>query len=181
MAARPPFRSVVTGGPGAGKSTLLNAAAAAGMAVSPEVAREILQAPGGMELREHNPVGFAQAMLAHELAAFEDSLRQGVTVLFDRGFPDIAGFLDLEGLPIPRELERICRDLRYEGPIFRAPPWREIYAQDAERIQDWEEAVASDAAISSAWRRFGYQSIDLPFAPVEDRLRFVCGVLDNRA
>ncbi len=177
MAARPPFRSVVTGGPGAGKSTLLDAAAAAGMAVSPEVAREILQAPGGMELRERNPTGFADTMLAHELAAFEDNLRHGVTVLFDRGFPDIAGFLDLEGLPIPRELERICRDLRYEGPIFRAPPWREIYAQDAERIQDWDQAVASDAAIGAAWRRYGYNPIDLPFVSVEDRLRFVAGYL----
>lgn len=173
MAACFPFRSVITGGPGAGKSTLLDAAAAAGLAVSSEVAREILQAPGGMELRERNPFGFAEAMLLHELAAFENSSQHPTPVLFDRGFPDIAGFLQLEGLPVPAELDRICRDLRYEGPVFRAPPWREIYTQDAERIQDWEAAVASDAAVIAAWRHYGYDLLDLPHTTVEQRLKFI--------
>lgn len=179
MAARFPFRSVVTGGPGAGKSTLLDTAAAAGLVVSPEVAREILQAPGGMELREHDPVGFAEAMLWHEMAAFKNSSHHFAPVLFDRGFPDIAGFLLLEGLPVPAELDRICRELRYEGPVFRAPPWREIYSQDAERIQDWEAAVASDAAVIAAWRHYGYDPIDLPLAAVEKRLMFIIGELDQ--
>ena len=173
MVARSPFRSVITGGPGAGKSTLLDAAADAGLAVSPEVARDILQAPGGMELRERNPFGFAEAMLLQELAAFNNSSQYPAPVLFDRGFSDIAGFLQLEGLSVPAELDRICREMRYEGPVFRAPPWREIYSQDAERIQDWEAAVASDAAVIAAWRHYGYGPVDLPLTSVEQRLKFI--------
>jgi len=54
-----------------------------------------------------------------------------------------------------------------------APAWAAIYQQDAERIQDWQQAVASDEAVTAAWRRYGYAPIDLPFAPVEERLAFL--------
>ena len=59
------------------------------------------------------------------------------------------------------------------GPILRAPAWAEIYRQDAERIQDWQQAVASDEAVTAAWRRYGYDVINLPLADVAERLRFL--------
>jgi predicted ATPase len=181
MAGRFPFRTVITGGPGSGKSTLLSAAEAVGIATSPEIAREILREPGGMELRASGPRKFAEAMLERELTAFHESASLGGPVLFDRGFPDIAGFHELSGLDVPQELDRICRTFRYEGPIFRAPPWRTIYAPDPERIQNWEEALASDAAVSTAWRNYGYELIDLPLAPVEERLEFIRRLLGKGA
>jgi predicted ATPase len=63
--------------------------------------------------------------------------------------------------------------------VFRAQPWREIYTQDEERIQDWEAAVASDAAVSSAWLHYGYQLIDLPIASVSERVDFVRSYLEG--
>ena len=167
------IRAVLTGAPGAGKTTLLDAAAAAGLATSPEVARVLLQQPGGMELREGDPLGFAEAMLEAHVHEFERHEGQTGQVLFDRGFPDVVGFLDVSGLPIPNSVDAACRRLRYTGPILRAPAWAEIYQQDAERIQDWEQAVASDEAVTAAWRRYGYEVTDLPFAPVAERLRFL--------
>jgi predicted ATPase len=98
-------------------------------------------------------------------------------VLFDRGFPDVVGFLDVAGLPVSATIDRACRELRYTGPLFRAPAWQDIYAQDAERIQTWDEAMASDAAVTAAWRRYGYDPIDLPLGSVADRLAFVRGRL----
>ncbi|RJX65504.1 hypothetical protein D6858_14380 [Tsuneonella suprasediminis] len=168
-----PIRAVVTGGPGAGKSTLLAELARRGFSVEEEAARAILQAPDGMTLREHDPQGFADAMFAQELASFERAgAREGATV-FDRGFPDTVGFLRLEGLPLPEAMDRICRDVRYSGPIFRAPPWQEIYRSDEERIQDWAEAQASDGAVCAAWRNYGYDLIDLPFVSPAERADFV--------
>lgn len=170
-----PRHAVLTGAPGAGKTTLLDAAAAAGFATSPEVARRILQEPGGMRLRESDPLAFAEAMVeghAREFEAAEGLGAAGGVVLFDRGLPDVVGFLDVSGLPVPREIDRVCRDLRYRGPILRAPAWKAIYAQDAERIQNWEQAVASDEAVTAAWRRYGYEPVDLPLEPVTRRLEF---------
>lgn len=168
-----PRCAVLTGAPGAGKSTLLDAAAAAGLATSPEVARELLQAPGGMELRASDPLGFAEAMLEAHAREFERHANTAVPVLFDRGFPDVVGFLDVSGLSVPKAVDQACRRLRYAGPILRAPAWRDIYRQDAQRIQTWQQAVASDEAVTAAWRRYGYEPIDLPLADVAERLRFL--------
>ena len=59
------------------------------------------------------------------------------------------------------------------GPVLRDPAWTDIYAQDAERIQDWEQAVASDEAVTAAWRRYGYEPVDLPFVPVSEQQGFL--------
>ena len=171
MASSLPLRAVITGGPGTGKSTLLVVLADDGFAIFPEVARDILQASGGMALRAKHPAGFAAAMLEAERAAWF-AAKQGWSV-YDRGFPDIGGFLELEGIAVSTDVAQACCNLRYSGPIFRAPPWRAIYSQDEERIQNWEQAVASDLAVCAAWNKYGYELVDLPLSPVTDRVQFV--------
>ena len=168
-----PRQAVITGAPGAGKTTLLNAAEAAGYRTSPEVARQLLQSRGGMELRAADPLAFAEAMAEAHLREFERHADHSAPVLFDRGFPDVVGFLDVSGLPVSPTIDRLCRTLRYTGPILRAPAWAAIYVQDAERIQDWEQAVASDEAVTAAWRRYGYDVVDLPLTGVGERLDFM--------
>lgn len=168
-----PRQAVITGAPGAGKTTLLNAAEAAGIRTSPEVARQLLQSPGGMELRAADPLAFAEAMAEAHVREFERHADHPAPVLFDRGFPDVVGFLHVSGLPVSPSIDRLCRTLRYTGPILRAPAWAAIYVQDAERIQDWEQAVASDEAVTAAWRRYGYDVADLPLTDVEERLGFL--------
>jgi len=181
MALLLPRHAVLTGAPGAGKTTLLDAAAAAGYRTSPEVARELLKRAGGMELREADPLGFAEAMLEAHAHEFERHAGADRIVLFDRGFPDVVGFLDVSGLKVPAAVDRACRTLRYAGPILRAPAWAEIYRQDSERTQDWEQAVASDEAVTAAWRRYGYDVIDLPLGDVQERLAFLHKTLETRA
>ena len=173
MARRGPLRAAITGAPGAGKSTLLDTLAARGITTGPEVARAILQAPGGMELRERDPTGFAFAMLEAQLASWKRDRDGADTVVFDRGFPDIVGFLRVEGLPVPNEIDRVCRAYRYDGPIFHAPARAAIYRQDAERIQSWRGAIASEDAVVEAWRDYGYDPLRLPFAPPAKRAEFV--------
>jgi predicted ATPase len=179
MKALPPIRAVITGGPGAGKSTLLSALADSGIKVFPEVARMLLQAPDGMAMRAGDPARFADLMLAAERKAW-NAAPPGLSV-YDRGFPDIVGFCELEGLSVPVALDQTCRELRYQGPIFRAPLWPEIYTGDEERIQSWDEAVASDTAVGVAWKHYGYQLVNLPLAPVTDRVAFIVEQLKLQA
>ncbi len=176
-----PRRVVITGAPGAGKTTLLEAAAAAGFTISPEVARHLLQQPGGMELRASDPQGFAEAMLAAHYHEFERFAGFAGPVIFDRGFPDVVGFLQVSGLAVTPAIDRACRNLRYSGPILRAPAWAATYAPDVERIQDWDEAVASDQAVTAAWRLYGYHVIDLPLADVATRSKLLRQVLQPAA
>ena len=163
---------VLTGAPGAGKTTLLSAAKAAGNLTSPEVARRLLRQTGGMELRECDPLAFAEAMLEAHLGEYELYKSAVTTVWFDRGFPDVVGFLDVSGLPVADRIDQTCRNMRYFGPILRAPVWPEIYSQDGERTQNLDEAIESDRAVTAAWKRYGYEMVDLPLSRVEDRLAF---------
>ncbi len=173
MVAPAPRQYVLTGAPGGGKSTLLGEAHNLGIVTSPEVARAILDQPGGMELRRDDPLGFAEAMLEGHRREWERHAGSGISVIFDRGFPDVVGFLEVSGLKVSPQIDRVCQALRYSGPILRAPAWREIYRQDAQRIQSWEEAVASDEAVTAAWLRYGYEVSDLPLASVAERLAFL--------
>lgn len=171
---------VFTGAPGGGKTSLIDAAAAAGYRTSPEVARQILREPGGMELRQSDPLGFAERMAQAHLREYENHRGAPSLVLFDRGLPDVVGFLEVCGLGIPRSLDEACRRIRYSGPVFRAPAWKDIYRSDAQRIQSWDEAVASDQAVTQAWTRYGYEPIDLPLATIGERLAFMKSHLSDK-
>lgn len=166
-----PRRIAITGAPGAGKSTLLHALEDRGWTVVPEAARTILQQPGGMALRAADPDEFARAMLEADRAAFH-AVEPGQTVIFDRGFADVVAFLRIEDRPIPQAVADASRDLRFDL-VLRAPAWRAIYRQDAERIQTWEEAVESDQQCLRAWCDYGYEPMDLPLVSVDERIHFV--------
>lgn len=165
--------AVITGGPGSGKTTLCEQLSREGIAVGRESGRAILARTDGHDLREQSPLAYALEILQLDVENFKRANAGSETWLFDRGFADNAGFLDLTGLPRPKELEQACRNYRYAGPIFVAPPWREIYHDDDDRIQDWLAAKATYVAVTAAWKKYGYDLVELPKASVEERVLFV--------
>ena len=62
---------------------------------------------------------------------------------------------------------------RYNKRVFLAPPWREIFHEDAERKQSWEEAVATFEAMVSTYESLDYEIVLLPLASVQERAEFV--------
>ena len=175
-----PRRIVLTGGPGSGKTTLLEALAAAGHATSPEAGRAIIrrqQAIDGEALPWKDRALFAELMLDRELEAHARAESADGSVFFDRGVPDVVGYLTLCGLPVPAHMERAAQDIRYDRRVFIAPVWPEIFGQDAERKQDLDEARRTFDAMAETYPRFGYELIELPRAPVAERLDFVLTTL----
>lgn len=168
----------VTGGPGAGKTSLIEALAAAGHKVRREAGRAVIrdqQALGGRGLPWVDPGLFAELMLAEDLHNHAEALAGQDVSFFDRGLPDIAGYLTLCGLPIPDAVERAAQQLRYRRTVFIAPPWREIFAQDAERKQDFAEAERTYATMAETYPRYGYALVELPRASLAERVAFVLG------
>jgi predicted ATPase len=165
--------AVITGGPGSGKTTFCEQLSRGGIAIGRESGRAILARTDGHDLREQSPPSYALEILQMDVENFKRANAGSATWLFDRDFADNAGFLDLMDLPIPNELEQACRNYRYAGPIFVAPPWREIYHGDDDRIQDWQEAKATYVAITAAWKEYGYDLVELPKASVEELVLFV--------
>ncbi|VAW00526.1 hypothetical protein MNBD_ALPHA04-2346 [hydrothermal vent metagenome] len=124
-------------------------------------------------MRADRPLDYSLEILRLDIENFKKAANLRCNLLFDRGFADNAGFLDLMGLTKPKGLDEACCNMRYNGPIFVAPLWREIYQMDSDRIQDWEEAKATHIAVCAAWKQYGYDFVELPKADVGERENFV--------
>jgi predicted ATPase len=94
-------------------------------------------------------------------------------VFFDRGVPDVLGYLRLSGVPAPGHMERAAAVFRYYRRVFITPPWQEIFQQDRERKQDLDETVRTYDVLVAAYTTYGYELVEIPRVSVEKRVRFV--------
>ena len=113
---------------------------------------------------------FLQAQSDYELWSRVDQ-----TVFLDRGIPDVIGYLQLSGWPVPEIMSRHALDFRYNKKVFVAPPWKEIYRNDEERKQSFEEAVKTFDVMVRVYNDLGYTTIELPKTSVEERVGFILG------
>ena len=175
MAARAAPLYAITGGPCAGKTSLVEGIAAAGYAVVPEAGRVVIreqQDTDGRALPSVDQLAFARAMLSRDLAAYDRHRSAAAPVFFDRGIPDVAGYLALEGLPVPDDVRHAMRTRPY-ARVFICPPWPEIYVTDAERKQTPETAARTYEAMAATYTVLGYALVEVPRASLADRARFV--------
>lgn len=175
-------RIVITGGPGSGKTSLIEALAALGHPVEGEAGRAVIreqQAAGGEGLPWKDRARFAELMLDRDVAAHARHEDSAGPVFFDRGVPDVVGYLTLCGLPVPERLTAAARSLRYHPTVFIAPVWPEIFEQDAERRQDLEEARRTLEAMAAVYPAFGYALVELPRVSVPERAAFVLETARN--
>ncbi|WP_137388675.1 AAA family ATPase [Rhodoligotrophos defluvii] len=173
---------VITGGPGAGKTTLIEALAAKGYHRSVEAGRGVIQqqtAINGPALPWKDRALFAELMLSWEMRSYALAAGHTGPVLFDRGLPDIIGYLRLEGLAVPAHVHEAAQCFRYHPTVLIAPPWEAIFTQDEERKQTFEEACRTYENMRRVYADYGYDLVPLPLAPVEDRVAFVEGHLER--
>ena len=173
---------VITGGPGSGKTSLIAALGTAGFDVTVEAGRGVIQdqvAIGGDALPWRDPAAFAELMLAWEMRSYHMARERSGPVFFDRGVPDVLGYLRLMQLPVPAHVERAAEVFRYSLRVFIAPPWREIFRQDAERKQDFAEAERTHAAMAETYAGLGYELVMLPCVSIQERMSFIIGTLQD--
>jgi predicted ATPase len=91
-------------------------------------------------------------------------------VFFDRGLMDMYG---ANGVPPSPALLEALASRRYNPTVFVFPPWREIYATDAERREDFAAMGAVHAAILETLPRLGYAPVIVPPGAVEARAGFI--------
>ncbi|MBB4000327.1 AAA family ATPase [Aureimonas pseudogalii] len=81
------------------------------------------------------------------------------------------------GLPVPAHIEAAAKIHPYNKRVFLAPYWDAIFAQDAERKQDRQEAEATGRVMAETYTRLGYQIVELPLASIEQRADFMADSL----
>lgn len=107
----PPF-FVITGGPGSGKTTLIEALAATGLATAAEAGRQVIieeRQSSGRALPWVDPRAFAEAMLVRDVDSYAAWRDATGPVFFDRGIPDVIGYLRLESVLVPPAMLHAAR------------------------------------------------------------------------
>jgi predicted ATPase len=173
---------IISGGPGSGKSSIIERLAARGFTTVGEAGRAILREQaesGGNATHTGDAAAFGDLMRERGIADFRRMRKADEPVFFDRGIAELVGYWRLIGLPVPPRVAAAAEEYRSNPLVFLAPPWREIYRQDAERKQDWDEAVRTFELIREAYFEAGYRAIELPLDSVARRVSFILGAVDD--
>lgn len=163
---------VFTGGGGTGKTTLIRYLQTAGEHVAEENIRAVIREQvdeGGRAVPWIDPQACSALTTARDIADFDRLAGERRRVFFDRGLMDMYG---ANGVTPSPALVAAIRTRRYNRRVFVFPPWREIYANDAER---WEDGSKMEAVFESILRtlpELGYEPVVVPAGSVEDRAAF---------
>ncbi|WP_412850553.1 AAA family ATPase [Chryseobacterium sp. PMSZPI] len=177
---------IMTGGPGAGKTSLLNELEKKGLITVPEEGRRIIKEQvdrNGDALPWMNKEKFASLMFEASLVSYQKmvQMKEKNGVFFDRGILDTIGYLRLESIPVPTEMEIKAREMAYHKNVFILPPWKEIYENDSERKQTFEVAIATFECMNDIYREYGYHVIEVPKLTIEQRGGFILDMIEKNS
>ena len=173
-------RIVIAGGPGSGKSTLLRALADRGEVCYEECSRPLIREQlviAGSLVPWSDLPAFAQECSRRMRTQLIDSARHP-RCFFDRGLPDLIGYLTHGGCSVPDDWRELSR--AYSATVFFAPAWREIFVHDDERPQTFAEASQLSTHIRRAYEDGGFRLVELVKSSVAERRRQVLDCLDTR-
>jgi predicted ATPase len=171
---------IITGGPGSGKSTLLEALKYQGFCCFEEVPRELIKEQTALKngiLPLENLPAFAELVFQRMVSQYEASVEKKGVCFFDRGIPDIFGYLENNGYPVPDRYLTKLQACDFCQTVFILPPWPEIYAQDSERPQTYEDSVALYHALTGAYQRSGFTLHEVPKLKPEVRMLYVLSAI----
>ncbi len=171
---------IITGGPGSGKTTLVNALKEKGFDSGKELSREFIKeqiSSNGNALPWINRLKYSEELLRRRIKQFEE-LPDNICFL-DRGIPDLIAYIIKDGFKVPDVFYEAAKNYRYEKIVFLTPPWKEIYKNDNERKESFDESVIIFAIIKLFYEEQGYQTIILPKSSVEERAKFILSFVNN--
>ncbi len=179
MAAK---KIVITGGPGSGKTTLVQELERKGYFVEHEVSRDVIkeaQELGIEQLFLEDPILFSDKLLVARLKQFtEKESVQDNFIFYDRALPDVVAYMDFAGIKYPEYFIETCSNNIYDF-VFILPPWQEIYLNDNERYESFEEAEKIYEKLKKTYANYGYKSYSVPVGPLEERLNYILNELQK--
>jgi predicted ATPase len=172
---RPNF-FVLTGASGSGKSSIIAALEARGFVCVREIGRQVVKnelAAGTGRTPWQDGEAFMELVLARSVEAFQSVTERTAPVFFDRGIPECIGAAVVAHVaPLAHRLQA-TRNFRYNRRVFYTPPWREIYATDAERRHTFEQGLEYHRHELASYVACGYELLEVPRAAVDDRVDFI--------
>jgi predicted ATPase len=171
---------VITGGPGGGKTTLLEELALRGYKVIPETARQIIKERLSKGLTPRpGPANFAHEIFNQDWKNFISNLHLSSLLFFDRSFIDSAWQIFDCDAKSYNKVKSIYLKNRFNKNVFITPPWKEIYCNDEERDQSFEQAIRVYHRLDKWYKAHDYNIIVLPKTSVEERINFILSCVTN--
>lgn len=92
--------------------------------------------------------------------------------IFDRGIPDQMAYRSIFNMKVPEVLFNSAKKYRYDK-VFYMPFYPEIYQQDEIRRETLKEAQSIDTWLTWAYSVTGYEVMEVPKIPVDERIEFI--------
>ena len=167
-------RVVVSGGPGTGKTSIVSELERRGFVCYHEISREIIQE----ELQKQSDVlpwdnltAFSERVIQGRLQQFLNA-KPGLN-FYDRSMVDSLAYMHKDGLPLNPVWEKYVRDHRYQEQVFVTGPWQEIFENDHERRESWQQLLHIHEYLVSTYQDLGYEVVMLPKLPLQKRVDFL--------
>jgi predicted ATPase len=181
MIHRPNF-FLLTGGPGSGKSSVLLELQRRGYQTISEVARDIIKAQlasGGNAMHTGDRQAFLSLMLEQSLTDYHQIDITDRPVIFDRGIPDLYGYAQGFCSGVTQPVAEAAAHYRYNQAAFIFPPWLDIYQNDSERQQNFQEAIKTYHALKTAYQHCQCRLLEVPEDTIKKRADYIiCEILD---
>ena len=172
---------VITGGPGTGKSSLINTLKGLGYSCFPEIIRQYTDAlkkqiPPEKQLQNplvfsEDPLEFNRLLLEGRSAQFKEAKGSGV-FFFDRGVIDVLAYMNHFKQDYPNHFHQAGLELRYDQ-VFILPPWKDIYKQDEERLESFDQARRIHESLMACYRAYHYFPHIVPPGNLEERAHYM--------
>lgn len=149
-----------------------------------EISREVTrkaQEEGIEQLFLINPILFSEKLLEGRLAQFEAAEEcSAETLFYDRGMPDVTAYMDFVQTHYPVNFEDTCLENKYDV-VFVLPPWKEIYIQDNERYESFEQAENLFQFLKEGYKKYGYEVYEVPTASIQSRVEYILDVVNRKS
>ena len=170
---------IISGPPGSGKSTLINALEESGFKCLKEVSRDIIKAE---QKAKNNGMPWGNIERFTQLVFEETKQRlqkEPESVFCDRSLIDNIAYLKHANKKVEKELKNFNFNKYYHKTIFFTAPWLEIYEQDQQRPQLFEEQMKLSEILIETYQKYDFKIMNLPFGSVNSRVNFILNTISE--
>lgn len=168
---------VITAGPSAGKTSTLREIASRGYRTAPESARIVIdqaisEGIPADDVREE--LDFQRAVISKD-REIENNIPTNERVFLDRGLADNIAYCRVFDKPIPDGLIDECRSRYRSVFLLEQLPFEADYS----RSEDEKTARAIHNELRQTYLDLGYDVIDVPVIPIDERVDIIVSRIIN--
>ncbi len=174
---------IITGAPSTGKSSVVKGLISKGYTCHDEIARQVIKENQNKDnelLPWKNMLAFSDEVF-RRMQELVNSIDNNKTCFLDRSMVDLIGYMEFANQEAPSRYAAGALQAGYSKNVFFMPFWKEIFANDAQRLESMTEAMNIDKALRKAYTNLGFKLIEVPQGTIEERVNFILNFLaDNK-